>query len=358
VRKLSAFLCVICIGLVAGSAAFARDARLDYLVGQGLVTEDQVAAAETEGPSNWMAKKAYDVMIEGYVQAWWAYKDGGDPDNAFSIKRSELKLAGKLGEGWTIVAAFDPASSSILKDCYVGYTTGDATIKMGHLKPPLVLENMTSSSSIDTINRSKIAGKVNERDIGAYLDYVLLEGKAGISAAVTNGTGSHAETNDAKDYIACVWTKPFKGSEGPADGLMLRAAASMGDQQELDEEDVDLGDFQRTIWIATVQWVYSPFKVQGEYVNIDQDLAGGGSKSTDGWYLLALYELPLDSITVAPLAKYEQLDGSGGGDWITLGVRLSFVGTDNVKISVNYIIESLDEGRDADQFILQVQAKF
>jgi hypothetical protein len=345
-----------------GVCAFARDARLDYLVEQELVTEADVAAAETEGPSAWMAKTAHDLYIEGYVQTRWSYKDGGDPDNAFSIKRAEIKLTGKLGDNWIFVDAFDPASSSIVKDCYVAYEAGQGSVKLGQLKPAMVLENMTSSSKLDTIERSKIAGKVNERDIGAFLDYGFLEGKVGVSASVTNGTGGgEKENNDAKDYTACVWAKPFHGTEGPADGLMLRGAFSTGEQQELapavDDVQVDLGDFSRTIWVGTVVWEYDAFKLQGEYVNIDQDVAAGGSETTDGWYVLASYALPVDGIKVAPVVKYEELDGSGG-TWLTLGVRLSFVGTHDVKLEANYILEDLDEGTDADQFILQLQAKF
>ena len=354
---------VVCLALVLGLSlsAQARDARIDYLVNQGKVTEADIAAAETEGPNPWMAKQAYDIYISGYIQGRWAYTDEGDPDNEFLIPRARVKFEGMLGTDWGFVAENEFAGDSGLRKTGVWYNLGAGSIFLGQTKVPLVLENITSASEIDTIKRSTIAGEVNEYDQGLFLDYGFLEGKVGVQAAVINGPGLNAaETNDAKDYTVRVWGKPFQGSENPADGLMFAGAFSMGDQQEVDIDEIDLGDFERTIWVGTVQWIYSGIKVQGEYANIDQDVAAGGSGETDGWYVLASYDLPMTDLTVTPVAKYETADSDlgVGGDWITLGVRLSFVGTHDVKLEANYILEDLDAGEDQDELILQLQAAF
>ncbi|MBN1918025.1 MAG: hypothetical protein JW889_08965 [Verrucomicrobia bacterium] len=359
-KSLFVFVC-FALALALSLSAFARDARIDYLVNQGKVTEADIVAAETEGPNNWMAKQAYDIYISGYIQAGWIYTDGGDPDNAFSINRARVQFDGTLGEAWGFVAQVELADDPHLLTTGVSYRYGNGSIFLGQNKVPLVLENITSSSMLETINRSAIATMLDDRDLGLFVDYGFMEGKMGVQAAVTNGTGTNAaETNDNKDYTVRVWGKPFMGSENPADGLMVAGAFSMGDQQELDELEVDLGDFTRTVWVGTVAWTYSGIKVQGEYVNIDQDLAAGGSAETDGWYVLACYDLPMDGMTVTPLAKYETTDPQigVGGDWVTLGVRLSFVGTHDVKLEANYVMESLDVGDDLDEFILQLQAKF
>jgi hypothetical protein len=361
VKKLFLLAGVACLALMFAASAFARDARLDYLVNQGKVTEEEIAAAEMEGPNNWMAKSAYDIYISGWVQVGWYYVDGGDPDNEFTLNHARLKIMGKLGEAWGFVVSPEFAGGAALTDVGAWYNFGDGKIFAGQTKVPIVLENMTFSNHLDTINRSEIATQLDDRDLGLFLDYGLMEGKVGIEAAATNGTGTNAaETNDAMDYTIRVWGKPFMGSENPADGLLVAAAYSMGEQQELDANGVDVGDFDRTIYVGTVQWFYEGIKVQGEYVNIEQDVAAGGSNETDGWYALASYDLPVDSMVVTPVAKYEVLDGDvvTGGEWITLGVRISFVGTHDVKLDANYIMEDLDTGEDVDEFILQLTASY
>jgi hypothetical protein len=365
VKNLFLFGAVLCLILVFAASAFARDARLDYLVNQGKLTEEEIAAAEMEGPNNWMAKQAYDVYISGLVQAWGKYMDGADPDSTFGVHRARLQAKGMLGDIWNFVIQTELAGNVELLNVGVGVNVGDGQLWVGQFKLPLVLENITSAGMLDTINRSTITNQVDIRDMGAFLSYPFLEGKVGLDAAVTNGTGQNAtENNDEKDYTVRVWAKPFQGSENPADGLMFAGAYNMGDQQALDAEALDLGDFTRTRWVGTLQWVWEQIKVQGEYVNIEQDVPGGGSAKSDGWYVYGSYDLPMDSMVVTPVVKWEEYDPDAsslcacGGNWVTLGVRVSFVGTHDLKLEANYVIEDLDEGDNIDEFILQLTANF
>ena len=97
-KKLFVISSVVCLALACAAGAFARDARLDYLVNQGTLSEEEVAAAEMEGPANWMAREAYDVYISGLVQPRAKYIDGGDPDSVFEMHRARLTVTGVLGE--------------------------------------------------------------------------------------------------------------------------------------------------------------------------------------------------------------------------------------------------------------------
>jgi len=359
VKKLFLFGSVACLALVFIASAMARDARLDYLVNQGIVTEEDVAAAEMEGPNPWMAAGAYDVMISGIVQTTLTYAEDADPDMAFALHRARIQVDGSLGDMWGFVLQTEFACDVQLLNVGITANVGDGTLSVGQFKNPLVLENLTSAATLATINRSEIANEVDIRDIGLFLDYPFMEGKVGVQAAVTNGAGLNtAENNDEKDYTIRVWGKPFQGSENMADGLMIAGAYNMGDQQELDEEAADLGDFERTRMVGTVCWMWNEIMVQGEYVKIEQDVAAGGSTETDGWYILGSYDLPMESMVVTPVVKWEQLDNTTGGEWITLGVRLSFVGTHDVKLEANYVIEDLDVGEDVDELILQLTASF
>jgi len=368
VKKLFVFAAAACLAIVFAAGAFARDARLDSLVNQGKVTEEEVAAAEVEGPSTWMARDAYDVTIGGYVQVWWKYVDGADPDNEFLLRRARMKITGRLGDAWGFVINPEFAGTAELKDVGVWYKFYNGRFFVGQTKVPFMLENITSSSQLDTINRSAAATRFDDRDLGLFVDYGFLEGRAGVEAAVTNGTGTNAaEENDEKDYTIRVWAKPFLGSEGPADGLTVAAAYTMGDHAEFDNLLTDIGDFEHSAWVASIQWEWNQLKFQGEYVDMERDRGPSGKGGTTGWYAYATYDLPVDSMVITPVVKYETLEpnatalavcGCNDGDWITLGVRVSFIGTHDVKLEANYIIEDLEAGEDVDEFIVQLQASF
>jgi hypothetical protein len=368
VNRLFWLPCVACLVLVFAAGAFARDARLDYLVTSGKVTEEDIAAAETEGPNPWMAGQAYDIYIGGYVQPRWVYVDGADPDNAFSIKRMRLTVSGNLNETWSFLIQHDFVPNALVL-AGVKANVGDGQVGLGQFLTPLVLESYTSSGKLDTIERAHCVTMSGDwGDPGLFVWYPFLEGKIDVTAAITNGSGPNtAEENSNKALWLRVNAMPFKGSEGPADGLLVGGAYNTSKTAEFDEEGLDLGDFERNVWVATVQWVYDAWKVQAEYVNIEQDLAAGGTGKTDGWYAYVTYDLPLDGMVLTPVVKYETLDpnadatcqcGCVKGDWITLGVRLSFVGTHDVKVEANYIIEDLDVGEDVDQFIIQSTINF
>ncbi|MBN1918024.1 MAG: hypothetical protein JW889_08960 [Verrucomicrobia bacterium] len=367
-NRLFVISCVACLALVFAAGAFARDARLDYLVSLGKVTEADIAAAETEGPNTWMARQAYDIYIGGYVQPRWTYTDDGDPDNAFAIRRARVTMWGNMNETWNFLLQYDFVPSAIVI-AGVRAHVGDGQIGLGQFLTPLVLESYTSSGALDTIERARCVTMSGDwGDPGLFVWYPFLDGKIDVTAAITNGAGPNvAEENSDKALWLRVNAMPFKGSGNAADGLMIGGAYNTGKTAEFDDEELDLGDYDRDVWVATVQWVYEAWKVQAEYVNIQQDVAAGGTGEIDGWYAYALYSLPLDGVVLAPVVKYETLDpnaiatgqcGCIGGEWITLGVRLSFVGTHDVKLEANYILENRDEGEDNDQFIIQSTVNF
>ena len=257
-KNLFLLSCVACLVLVFVAGAFARDARLDSLVASGKVTEQDIAAAETEGPNPWMAKQAYDIYIGGYVQPRWAYTDNADPDNAFSIRRMRITIWGNLNETWNFLFQHDFAPNAIVI-AGVRAHVGDGQIGLGQFLTPLVMEMYESSGSIDTIERARCTTLAGEwGDPGLFVWYPFLEGKIDVTAAVTNGTGANeVEENSDKALWFRVNAMPFKGSEGPADGLLIGAAYNTGETTEFDDMDVDLGDFERNVWVATVQWVYT-----------------------------------------------------------------------------------------------------
>jgi len=354
---------ILGLALVLTTSAFARDAVLDALVIQGKVTEEDIAAAEMEGPNNWMGA-GYDIYITGFVQPWFKWLDDGDPETAIGVRRARIKATGMLGDNWMFVVETDLADGAALRDVGVGYTYGEGTVKMGQCKVPLLWENMTNSGRLDTINRAEFAAELPIRDIGVFWEHSFLDGKVGAQAAVTNGEGQNAtELNDGKDYYVRVAAQPFMGSENPADGLTVAGAYLNGSTEifELEgDEEVDVGEFDGEAWVATVVWTWQQIKVQGEYVDGTQDIPGGTMEG-DGWYVYALYQMPMDTMTVIPVVKYETYDSNVigmGGDWITLGVTLAFVGRHDVKLEANYILEDLDVGEDVDELILQLTANF
>lgn len=151
----------------------------------------------------------------GYIQAQFTHTTK-DTDS-FGIRRARLKLKGEISDLILFQLQVDPLKSPILLDAQINMRFSPlANLRFGQFKVPFSLENLTSSSSLDFINRSLVVEKLCPgRDIGAsgrdigisiYGDAAKIE----YSLGLFNGSGiNRLDNNGYKDLSGRLVYSPF-----------------------------------------------------------------------------------------------------------------------------------------------------
>lgn len=171
--------------------------------------------------------QAQAPTISGLVQIWYSqmadhnlrlndtakYFNGARAEykeNGFSIRRTEIKFAGKITDDVTWEVMVDPSISpsstnSILQDAAILWKPAkNFELKVGQFKNLQTLEGVGSSSELQFIDRSQMANAFGDvRDRGAVASYLFgdakgLSGKA--SVAFFNGSGKGNDANAQKDF--------------------------------------------------------------------------------------------------------------------------------------------------------------
>lgn len=168
---------------------------------------------------------AQDLKISGLLQVWQtqmmdsALRNGKAnayynlrsefTENGTSIRRAEIKFAGKVMDGVEFEAMVDPSASSgsILQDLALKYKpTKELEIKVGQFKNLQTMEANISSSELLFAERSMLARTYGDfRDRGIVASYQISDPKefgAKLSLGVFNGISKANDTNAQKDYVA------------------------------------------------------------------------------------------------------------------------------------------------------------
>lgn len=132
-------------------------------------------------------------------------------ENGFSIRRAEIKMAGKVADDLTWEIMIDPtinssATNNLLQDAVIIWKPAKSIeLRMGQFKNFQTLEGVASSSELQLIDRSQMANAFGDvRDRGAVASYLFgdtkgLAGKA--SVGVFNGQGKLNDSNAQKDFV-------------------------------------------------------------------------------------------------------------------------------------------------------------
>jgi hypothetical protein len=172
--------------------------------------------------------QAQAPTLSGLVQVWYSqmldhnlrlndtvkYFNGARAEfkeNGFSIRRTEIKLAGKVSDEVSWEVMIDPtispsSTNSILQDAAIVWKPSKQfEVKIGQFKNLQTLEGVASSSELQFIDRSQMANAFGDvRDRGAVASYLFgdpkgLSGKA--SVAFFNGAGKSNDANAQKDFV-------------------------------------------------------------------------------------------------------------------------------------------------------------
>ncbi|MGD8536027.1 MAG: porin [Candidatus Aminicenantes bacterium] len=310
-----------------------------------LVRPSVAGQEESVSPAN------LSIKLNGYVQVRYAhYWDTGA--NGFRIRRARFGFKGEFLKNFNVKLQVDGTRSPVLLDAAVEISSIPyATLSFGQFKVPFSLENLTSSSALDLVNRTQTVEQLcpgqdigsSGRDIG-----VTVSGKFSIleyTLGVFNGSGINwIDMNDQKDIVGRLILRPF-------DSLALGVSHYMGDQRlfggathvNRDRTGVD------------VFFSKGPAFIKGEYFFARDD-----QFERSGWYVRGAYSfIPEKLQALINYDSYDRdLDLAGNRiDVLTLGLNWFF--SQKTKLQINYE-HHRDEfaGTTDNAFLAQFQAYF
>lgn len=288
-----------------------------------------IPATADEEKEKFALLASQSLELSGYTQVRYTHTDEDININEFRIRRARAGLKGEILKRINYILQIDAAKSPVLLDAKVEITFSPyAKLTFGQFKVPFGLENLTSSSALDTINRSQTVEnfcpgrdiRAQGRDIG-----VSLSGKFSrieYNLGVFNGEGSNrTDTNEKKDLVARLGFHLF-------DFLTLSLSHYQGKSTLFGGDSVV--DRDRTgidIFLAHEQ-----ISVKGEYIS-----ARDYQTDKYGWYIQGGYFLVPDRVQA--IVKYDSYDlnmdiQGDRNDVITLGLNWFF--SKKTKLQINY----------------------
>jgi hypothetical protein len=292
-----------------------------------------------------------ELKFGALIQGWYFADSSPNASNTFRIRRTEIKLSGKITKDWGFEVMFDPSKSQntaagqdakILQDAAVSYIgLKGHEFAIGQKKITLTEEGVRSSSELDFTERSQIVRAVSDRrEPGLFY----------------NGTPNNVndDSNDTVVYSGRVDIKPIKG-------LMFGGSGSYsGGESKAHLERSRYG----------LHFVYEggadlPVLFRGEYVTATD----GGTTSDlkrDGFYITGMYTFAKQfrlGLRYDELNKNKDVSGNkiktitGGFHYLIKGKNINLK-ADYYRIKeegrkINNVLEE-----DYSQFILGAQVAF
>jgi len=272
--------------------------------------------------------------------------------DGFRIRRARLSLKGEILKNIHYGLQVDAVKSPVLLDGEVEIRFNpQLRLRFGQFKVPFSSENLTSSSALDTINRSLTVEKLcpgrdikaSGRDIG-----ISLNGRfswAEYSLGIFNGSGiNKADTNDRKDVAGRLVFYPVSS-------LVLGLAHYRGGYSS--EQGDPILDKNRTG--LEIGFVQERFSVKGEYIFARDD-----ETKKYGWYAQGGYYLIPEKIQT--ILKYDFFDKNrevqgDQAEVMTLGLNWFFSKKTKLQINYEYHQEEANEPS-KNAILIQFQAGF
>jgi phosphate-selective porin OprO/OprP len=290
------------------------------------------------------------LKLSGYSQVEYIHPQAGIDE--FRIRRARLSLGGEILKKVNYKIQVETMQNPVLLDIQIETRfVEQAALRFGQFKVPFSLENLTSSASLDTINRSQTVerlcpgrdSKNKGRDIGIAVSgrFYVLEYTLGIF----NGAGiNKSDDNSSKDVAGRLLFFPldslslgvahYEGKYGPSSGGAQFNKKRTGLELYFSKDRVTL---------------------KGEFI-----LGKDGQVEKDGWYVQGGFNFL--SGKIQGIFKYDSLDlnrGASGdrSDVITLGVTWFL--EKRTKLQVNYEFHGEGSGNVSDDvFLAQFQIGF
>jgi phosphate-selective porin len=308
---------------------------------------------------------AKKITFAGYTQIrYQALEETGKIDG-FDIRRARVDLKGSISPYWGYRLQFDLAGTPKLIDAYAELKVNDyLNITFGQAKIPFSLENLTSSTKLELIDRSQVVealtargkdvgGNQNGRDIGILLGGALLKWKdrpvVDYRLGVYNGSGINTTDKDEeKDYAARLIFYPVTGlvfSGALYNGSRFVPEVKTGTVVTTPSKTVNRDRFG-----FDLSYDLKNFSLRSEYIYGKDD-----QTEREGYYVLGGYYLLQKKVQL--VAKYDFYDADkakvdDASTWVVLGANYNF--NTNTKLQVNYSIKQ-EEVRSIDNNFANVQ---
>ena len=288
-------------------------------------------------------------QLTGYTQILYKH-DWTSGSDGFQVRRARLGLSGEIAKNINFKFLFEGAKTPYLIDAQVEVAfSKKLTLRFGQFKVPFSLESYTSTSDLDTVNRSQVVDKLSPgrdigasgRDIGAMVcvKYSIAE----VNVGLLNGSGiNKADTDKHKDVVSRVVLAPL---------AWLQVGASVYDG----EVTTSSGPARRDRTGLDVALSRGDFSFKGEYI-----AATDARITTNGWYAQAGYFIVPKKVQA--ILKFDSFDknrdaGSDRSDVLTVGVNWFF--TSKTKLQINYERIRLETGKVlGNSLLVQFQAGF
>lgn len=333
----------------------------------------------------------------------WAFHDSDQSElgDGHRVRRAWLGLSGDVEDDWGYKIDINFAENSVdFQDAYIRYDGfGAGSLRIGHIKAPLGMDNLTSSNHTQFLERSLPTAFAIGRVVGVSLDrHEDNYGFSGMLLGQPLGTNANRSATGGDEGFGLAGRFYFNPVRGDNSVLHLGLAASTEDAPSSTNETlrfrarpesrptgvrlVDTGDITNrdALHRAALEaaWQTGPMVFQSEYMTVsalgndgapDYDFDGfyaqgtwvfGGSKR----YSNGAFKSPGTGAWELAL-RYSNInlnDGAiqgGEEDNITLG--LNYYPADNVRLMANYV--SVDSERagvsdDPGIFLIRTQISF
>lgn len=370
---------VVLASMALGMPALAQtaDPVLNALIKKGILTqaEAQQVLAEVETTkkdeeakkakeaktSAWVlpAGKEAHLKLGGFIQgqaefgavdSWLGSFDDkkGAPNDRFRLRRARInvtgdflenfdfKLEGDLQQGDGIGSSRTAFSAT---DIYLNYSKfPEANIRFGQFKAPFGLEQLTSDTTMFTIERSLPTSVLTpERQVGIQISGKpfarVFDNKDIIeySFGAFNGNGRNVNINDNNEFMyvarltttpvnGTLWGQPVKWKLG-ADGFYNRYAAGSSAGKFLLNNDGSLssftiastGDARVWAWGVDQSLNFGPFDIIAEYMENKVSGTGFSSTTASGRRI---------SLPTAIMFKAATISRASNGNWHANGKAL------------------------------------
>ncbi len=334
---------------------------------------------------NSMAWAESAVKINGRIQADAALydEDVTELGSGTEFRRLRLAASGGLADGITYKAELDFADNSLdIKDAYVGFKTNLGSVKVGQLKMPFSLEELTSSRFITFMERALPNTFVTGRRLGVGLERT--QGMALFGAAVY-GQNADADSNDDEGIGIggrVAFTPVLEDDRVVHLGLAAafeELSDTAGDvvrvrqrpESHITTRLVDTGGSLTGVSDSTklgleAATVFGPLSFQGEYMRQSFDTTAGDA-DLDGYYVYASW-FPGGQMRPYLNGKFDRVQASnawelalrfshldlddplaGGGSEDNITLAANYYVNPKLRFMANYILADVDNGVNGDE---------